>query len=199
MSREDAAQGTAPGGEAPPTWDWHDLHNLPTLLSLTRAPLAVAFVLLRDNPLAELAVLAAAGLSDVLDGWVARRTGKTSAVGAFVDGLVDKIFVFGVALAVLLSGRVAWWEMLLLGVRDLGEGLLLAWTLLRAPSLLRELRPHAERAGKATTVLQFSAVLSAILGGPVAPLAAAAAALGAITTAGYARELREATVRRAGG
>jgi len=45
-------------------------------------------------------------------------------------------------------------------------------------------------------VLQFVAVLSAILGGPVAPLAVAAAALGAITAVGYARELRQATARR---
>jgi hypothetical protein len=67
---------------------------------------------------------------------------------------------------------------------------------LRAPSLLRELQPHAERAGKATTVLQFVAVLSAILGGPVAPLAVAVAALGAITAVGYARELRQAATRR---
>lgn len=182
--------------QEPTRWDWHDLYNAPTLLSLTRAPLAVAFVLLRDQPLAELAVLAAAGLSDVLDGWVARRTGKVSPVGAFVDGLVDKIFVFGVALAVLLSGRVVWWQMLLLGVRDLGEGALLAWTALRAPALLRELKPHAERAGKGTTVLQFAAVVAAILDGPVAPFAVGAAALGAVTAAGYAGELRAATARR---
>lgn len=181
--------------QEPARWEGRDLYNLPTLISLTRVPLAVAFVLLREHPAAELGVLAAAGLSDVLDGWVARKTNTASAVGAFVDGLVDKIFVFGVALALLLSGRVLWWEMLLLGVRDLGEGVLVAWTALRAPTLFRELKPHAVRFGKGTTVLQFLAVIAAIAGSWVWPFAVGAAGLGAVTAGAYWRELRAATAR----
>lgn len=181
--------------EEPEGWDWRALYNAPTLISLTRIPLAVAFVLVRDWLGWELLVLGLAGLSDVLDGWVARRTGTTSAVGAFVDGLVDKIFVFGVAVALLLSGRVAWWEMLLLGTRDLGEGLLVAWTALRAPHLFRVLKPHAVLLGKGTTVLQFVAVIVALFRGPTLPFAVLAGALGLITAASYARELRAAFQR----
>lgn len=176
-------------------WDWRDLYNLPTLISLTRIPLTAAFVLLREHSAAELSVLAAAGLSDILDGWIARKTGKTSAVGAFVDGLVDKLFVFGVALALLSTERVLWWEMLLLGIRDLGEGLLILWTALRAPAMFREQKPHAVLFGKVTTLLQFTAVVAAILGVGVWPFAVSAAVLGMITTRAYGKEL-QATARR---
>ena len=47
--------------------------NLPDLLSLVRLPLGVAFVPLAGRPTAALAVLALAAVSDVLDGWLARR------------------------------------------------------------------------------------------------------------------------------
>src|ERR1700690_2376632 len=47
--------------------------NLPDLLSLVRVPLGVAFVPLAGRPTAALAVLALAAVSDMLDGWLARR------------------------------------------------------------------------------------------------------------------------------
>ena len=46
--------------------------GLPTALTLCRLPLAVAFPFVRDRPVAAIAVLAAAGLTDVLDGALAR-------------------------------------------------------------------------------------------------------------------------------
>lgn len=176
-------------------WDRRDLYNWPTLISLTRAPLAVAFVLSRGSQAWMLGVLAAAGLSDVLDGWLARRLGQASSVGAFVDGLVDKIFVLTVVLTLLVSGRITWVEMVMLGARDLGEGLLIGWAALRAPGVFLRVQPHAVGLSKATTVLQFGAVIAAIGGKLALPLAVGAAVLGGATAAAYGRELWQA-IRR---
>lgn len=58
-----------------------DLLLPPSLLSMARVPLAVAFVLWLNHPWVELAVLALAGATDVADGWWARRFGQVTATG----------------------------------------------------------------------------------------------------------------------
>jgi len=87
--------------------------NLPTLLTWTRVlaiPLLVAvFYLPLSGPAQNLvatALFVAAAITDWLDGWLARRWGQTSAFGAFLDPVADKLIVC-VALVMLVSlGRV---------------------------------------------------------------------------------------------
>ena len=57
------------------------LATLPNLISLSRLGLAAAFVLLKGTN-ARLALIAAAGATDFLDGYLARRRGTTSKWGA---------------------------------------------------------------------------------------------------------------------
>ncbi|MBS2018843.1 MAG: CDP-alcohol phosphatidyltransferase family protein [Deltaproteobacteria bacterium] len=78
----------------PSTYSARDLVRVPGLLSLSRLPLAVAFgfTVVSQPPLA-LTFLALAGLSDVLDGWYARRYGQATRTGAVLDAIVDKVFV----------------------------------------------------------------------------------------------------------
>ena len=87
--------------------------NLPTLLTWTRVvaiPLLVAVFYLpigsfAQNVLATVLFVAAA-LTDWLDGWLARRWGQTSAFGAVLDPVADKLIVC-VALVMLVAlGRV---------------------------------------------------------------------------------------------
>jgi phosphatidylglycerophosphate synthase len=73
-----------------------DLLRVPSLLSLARLPLAAAFVLLVDRPPVLVLVLVAAGVTDVLDGWYARRFDQVTATGAVVDPITDKLFVLTV-------------------------------------------------------------------------------------------------------
>jgi CDP-diacylglycerol--glycerol-3-phosphate 3-phosphatidyltransferase/cardiolipin synthase len=62
-----------------------DLVRVPGLLTLMRVPLAAAFPFVLGRPLVALGVLAAAGLSDVLDGWYARRFGQVTPTGTALD------------------------------------------------------------------------------------------------------------------
>lgn len=80
------------------------LPNCLTVARIVAAPLvAVVFVLL-DRPLADwvaFGLFAVASLTDFLDGYLARKLGQQSAVGAMLDPIADKAMVL-TALAVIL-------------------------------------------------------------------------------------------------
>lgn len=134
----------------------------PTLLSLARVPLGVAFVASSRKPAVAMGLLAASGVTDVLDGWTARRFGLVSATGAVLDPLTDKWFVACVIAALVARGQLPPLGVLALMTRELAE----------IPLVVREMRhrdaryqqPMANRAGKLATALQFAAVAAAIVG-----------------------------------
>jgi len=79
--------------------------NLPNLLTLSRIPLTFAIVLLiycerAGAPTAAFLLFIFCGLTDWLDGYLARKHGIVSSFGIFMDALTDKIFVLGVLVAV---------------------------------------------------------------------------------------------------
>ena len=83
--------------------------NLPNLLTAARmaAIVPIAGLLLwpsADARLAALAVFAAAGLSDLLDGWLARRLNAESALGRMLDPVADKILTVGVIVLLVATG-----------------------------------------------------------------------------------------------
>ncbi len=89
--------------------------NLPNQITLVRLVLAIIFCFLltrfdwrlRDQQVAlidwTLALFIVAALSDILDGWLARRSNQVTAFGRVVDPFVDKMLVCGGF--VLLLGR----------------------------------------------------------------------------------------------
>jgi phosphatidylglycerophosphate synthase len=104
--------------------------NLPvslTILRVTLLPGLALFVLHRRFTLA-LAFFLLAALSDVADGWVARRTGQITSLGRVLDPLVDIVFnltLFCVlAATALLPAWVAWLAVLRYGLLLVGGGVL---------------------------------------------------------------------------
>ena len=129
------------------------LRHLPNLLSglrLLAAPFA-AWLILSQHDTAALAVFAAAGTSDALDGFIARHWGFTSRFGARLDPAADKLLMllcfaalYGVAAAPL------WLVVLVIG-RDLA--IAAGWLFARAIALPLSLEPL--RIGKLTTAVQI--------------------------------------------
>jgi CDP-diacylglycerol--glycerol-3-phosphate 3-phosphatidyltransferase len=81
--------------------------NLPNLLTVLRIVMIPVFVLLFYLPVgwshvAATVIFAAAAWTDWLDGYLARRMGQTSAFGAFLDPVADKLMV-AVALVMLVD------------------------------------------------------------------------------------------------
>lgn len=140
-----------------------DLLLPPSLISSLRVPLAAVFPFVHDRPWVAFGVLAASGVSDIVDGWWARRFGQATATGAVVDPITDKIFVLTVVLTLVRAGDLSPLSVLLLATREVGELPLVAW-LLVSPEARRRRKEHpkANAPGKAATALQFAAVIAAL-------------------------------------
>jgi phosphatidylglycerophosphate synthase len=175
------------------------LWSIPGALSLIRAPLAVAFPIFVERPAAALAILGASGVSDVLDGWYARRFGQTTSTGAILDPILDKTFVVVVVSSLVVTGRLSLPFALLIAVRDIMQIPLVVWMLIDPPALAdQQGRVRANVFGKIVTVLQFASVAAALYGSQhLTLLVACAAAAGVVAGASYwARALGHARRRR---
>ena len=175
-----------------------DLVRVPGILSLTRVPLAAVFPFVVERPAAAVAVLLAAAVSDVLDGWYARRFGQVTPTGSLIDPVTDKIFVLTVVVTLVGGRYLAPLDVLLLGTREVGEMPLVLWLALsREARSRRAAGTTANVPGKVATVLQFGAAAAAFFRVQHLPwLVDVTAAAGAVAAASYwVREIR--AVRRA--
>jgi phosphatidylglycerophosphate synthase len=157
---------------------------------LARVPLAVAFALVAHDTRWALVVLALAGLSDLLDGWLARKLDQCTATGALVDGATDKLFVLAVAGSLWRAGNLSLEDVLLLGVRDVGELIVTLWIASSHDDHALHEEQRANALGKLTTALQFSAVILAILRVEHFALCLGAAVVGALAAISYARRAK---------
>ena len=93
---------------------------MPNLLTLSRIPLAAMIWIAPSNPGWLLGLMAAAAVSDFLDGWFARRAGMDpEGIGAWLDPLCDKIFVLSVLVAVWVVRAPPAWMAVVASVREL--------------------------------------------------------------------------------
>ena len=141
------------------------------LLSAVRIPLAVAFPFVSND--IRLVLLAAAAASDLLDGQLARRFGSSS-LGAVIDPVADKLFMAAAFGVVAFSGRLEWYEILGVLLRDIVATIAFAATFLSH-------RPRAIPAragGKAVTVAQVLTLVAFLADSPtLRPLAWATTAV----------------------
>jgi hypothetical protein len=91
------------------------------LLSLSRIPLGVMFLLTSDAMVLAGVVFAGA-LTDLLDGFIARVSRTTSEVGILLDPFCDKIFVLLGVVSFLPGGKLDWAGFLILVLRDVFTG-----------------------------------------------------------------------------
>jgi CDP-diacylglycerol---glycerol-3-phosphate 3-phosphatidyltransferase len=133
----------------------------PNVLSLGRILLIPAIVILLslDRPEARwlaLVVFVVGALSDLVDGYLARRHAMTTTVGAWLDPLSDKLFVIVPALALTLLDQFPWWATAVIVLREIAVSFL-RWRLDR-----RGVSLPASRAAKAKTLSQVAAVALSI-------------------------------------
>ena len=162
--------------------------NVPLVLTLMRVVLVpgIALLLMDRHYAVALAVYLFASLSDVADGWIARRWRQITELGVVLDPLVDIVFNFtlfaGLVLAGLLPAWVFWLAALRYGVLVVGGiGLYLFVGPVRIhPTTLGRLM------GVVTSALVALLALLHVLGGPLAErlLSLTGNALGALLGAG---------------
>lgn len=136
--------------------------NLPNSLTLIRIiTVPVFLILLSSNLYLEaLAVLVLGGLTDALDGAVARITGQETALGAYLDPAADKLLVMTSFVMLGLVGGLPAWLVVLVLSRDIiiviGYGVI--WFL-----VAERLGIQPTAIGKINTLLQILTVAIALL------------------------------------
>jgi phosphatidylglycerophosphate synthase len=129
------------------------------VLSAVRIPLAIVFPLVSDTW--RVVVLAAAAASDLLDGQLARRFGS-SRFGSVIDPVADKLFMASAFGVVAFSGKLEWYEILGVLLRDIVASIAFLVTIFSH-------RPRAIPAragGKAVTVAQVLTILAFLADSP---------------------------------
>jgi CDP-diacylglycerol--glycerol-3-phosphate 3-phosphatidyltransferase len=144
---------------------WEDARNLPNLLTFLRIVMipGVLVLLERATPVAcfwAAVVYALAAITDMLDGWLARRRGLVSVLGKFLDPLADKLIVAAVLVWLVSMGRIAAWVVALLLAREI------TITALRGVASSEGLIIAAGEGGKLKTALQMVGIIALIVGYP---------------------------------
>lgn len=144
---------------------WDDARNLPNLLTFLRVLMIPAVIVLleRATPTAcfwAAVVYALAAITDMLDGWLARRQGLVSVLGKFLDPLADKLIVAAVLVWLVQMGRMPAWIVVVLLSREI------TITALRSVASAEGLVIAAGDQGKLKTALQMVGIISLIVGYP---------------------------------
>lgn len=135
-----------------------DIPNLITILRvLLVAPLM--WYLAAERYAAALAVALVAGVSDALDGFLAKRYGWESRIGGILDPIADKLLLVGSFVMLGLAGLIPLWLVALVLLRDLvivtGAALFHA--------LIARLEPEPSPISKTNTTFQILLVLAVLL------------------------------------
>ena len=79
----------------------------------------IFWLLLNDHPQIAFYVFLAAGVSDGVDGYLAKRFKWTSELGAYLDPLADKILIVSIYIALAVSAQIPLWLVMAVVSRDI--------------------------------------------------------------------------------
>jgi CDP-diacylglycerol---glycerol-3-phosphate 3-phosphatidyltransferase len=143
--------------------------NLPIALTWLRIVLIPLFVGVYYLPQALLSmaarnwlamtIFALAAITDWADGWLARRWGQTSAFGAFLDPVADKLMVVAALIVLVWLDRAdAWLSMIIIG-REIAISALREWM----AQLGKSKSVAVAFIGKVKTGAQITAIIALLL------------------------------------
>lgn len=109
--------------------------NLPNVITLGRviAVPVVFWLLVTGRPLGAFVVFVLAGISDAVDGFLAKRFSLQTELGACLDPLADKLLIVSIYVALGARGELPLWLVIAVVSRDILIllGVLLCWLLSR--------------------------------------------------------------------
>jgi len=136
--------------------------NLPNFITLTRILLIPVFVVLFLDPtpgrsLAAAIVFVIAAVTDLLDGYLARRRGQVTKLGRLLDPIADKLLVLSALILLVQYDRVAAVIAILIIAREV------AVTGIRAIAAAQDIVISAETTGKYKMTAQVIAIVFLLL------------------------------------
>src|SRR6202050_4579522 len=105
-------------------------------------------------------VFTLAAITDILDGWLARRMNVVSVLGKFLDPLADKLIVMASLVWMVPMGRISGWIVIVLLAREISV------TGLRSVAASEGVVIAAGSEGKVKTALQMAGIIALLLGYP---------------------------------
>ncbi|MEM9552871.1 MAG: CDP-diacylglycerol--glycerol-3-phosphate 3-phosphatidyltransferase [Acidobacteriota bacterium] len=147
-----------------------NLPNILTCLRILMVPLLVVVLLTKfeGKEFVGLAVFLLAALTDLLDGYIARRYGLVTRLGKLLDPAADKILTSAAFISLVELGRVPAWIVVTIVAREF------AISTLRSVAASQNLVISASWSGKLKTITQMVAISLLIFVqrlGPLEPLA----------------------------
>jgi cardiolipin synthase len=139
--------------------------NVPNILTLSRFILIPVYLIVffEGYPKTAFFILVVAGLTDIVDGYLARSRGLVTQLGVMLDPLADKTMMLAVIISLLISGMIPWEAAVAILIRDLGMIIGSAFVHFRGKQTL-----PANIWGKLTTVLYYLAILFIVFETPFA-------------------------------
>jgi cardiolipin synthase len=135
--------------------------NLITLARIILVPVVVWAIAVGQIHLAFLLFMAAA-ISDAVDGFLAKRFGMTSALGAYLDPLADKVLIVSIYVTLGITGVIPLWIVILVVSRDIMivGAVLLSWLVDRPVRI----KPHFVSKLNTAAQIVFAALVLAARG-----------------------------------
>ncbi|WP_431976333.1 CDP-diacylglycerol--glycerol-3-phosphate 3-phosphatidyltransferase [Micromonospora haikouensis] len=158
-----------------------------TLLRLVLVPVFAASVVVSGAThagwrIAACLIFAVASVTDLVDGWIARRFGLVTSVGKVADPIADKALTGAALLLLSWYDLLPWWVTGVILARELGITALRFW-------VIRHGVIAASRGGKIKTALQILAITWYLWPMPAGPAAVGpwlmAAAVGVTVVTGF--------------
>ena len=144
--------------------------NIPNLISLFRLLLipvftACCFMKIPNNEIWAAGVFTLSGISDVVDGYIARKYKLITDLGQILDPLADKLMQINVTVCLLIMGAIPWWVLIVLILKE--TAMLLGGYVLYSDNL----KVMSSRwFGKVSTVIFYIVALISILYPHFSPL-----------------------------
>lgn len=137
------------------------LTQIPNLLTLVRIAACPVLVLLLHGGNYELALalFIAAGITDGLDGYIAKRFNCQSRLGAILDPVADKLLIGSAYIMLAVLGDIPFWLLILVLFRDMV--IIVGYVILVMIGNGTQL--SASYASKVNTVIQISLMIAVLL------------------------------------
>jgi cardiolipin synthase len=135
--------------------------NIPNFITLGRiiSVPVIFWLLLSGQAMPAFFVFVCAGISDAVDGWLAKRYGWGTELGAYLDPLADKLLIVSIFIALGVRNELPLWLVIAVVSRDIliVAAVLLAW-LLDQPVRIKPLA--VSKANTAAQILLAATVLA---------------------------------------
>jgi cardiolipin synthase len=147
--------------------------NMLSFLRLLGVPIVVWLILGPQADAVAVIVLVVAGLTDWLDGYLARAWNQRSRIGQLLDPVADRLYILAIIGSLAIRGLIPWWLVVVLAARDVAIAALVPLLHTRGYSTL-----PVHFLGKAATFCLLYAFPLVLLGAGSGPAATGARVVG---------------------